>query len=645
MGASLRIRVYQFAIVTLTLLLALLFVHWFVTQPAQVIPGKRDLTWWATLMFWRAIPWSGYSQFFSVTLGLMATTALAACALAAMLAIRVPDHISARRLAWALVGASFAAGYIYFVTAHAQYRAVIGWTPTSPIRLVWDLLAYSAGLLSPLLLARFFLSYPRTVLPDEWGAESLRYFKHARDAIQSQGNWRSWLYPSSLRTRMSKPSGKSRWLNFTSDAEMAKKESRLVGAVQSSKAVPVLILWAVLCAVLDGLDARQAASTTSAGPTLLNGAKIAASILWIMMPILAWEIASKSLRIYAVSAMPDDRRKVDWIKSTLFVGGVLVVCVQFGGWVFMGFLASWLDGKDIFLPSQILVFGPLFAAVQLLALAFVVSLAFSIFYRGAIDPRLAARKITFFGVLGMAVAVLFVFFERIVAFKIIAFFNLSPETGALIAGGAVAATVAPIKNHAEKSINNFVGRFLPLETIIEGERRNVVIALSDLSGYTLLSSRDEKQAMLLAALLQRQAGKLTKVHGGRVVKSMGDAVMFAFDDAPTAAKVLAALHRDFAPAAEQFGLTALQVHSGAHMGEVTIAHDGDVYGQTVNIAARIQGGAAPGQIVVSETFAVSAKSAAYRDLGPQKFKNVPEAISCLELLSSAPQIGSVAAAG
>ena len=240
---------------------------------------------------------------------------------------------------------------------------------------------------------------------------------------------------------------------------------------------------------------------------------------------------------------------------------------------------------------------------------------------------------------------MFVFFERIVAFKIIAFFNLSPEAGTVIAGGAVAATVAPIKNHAQKAINTFVGRFLPLDSIIEGERRNVVIALSDLSGYTLLSSRDEKQAMLLAALLQRQAGKLTKVHGGRVVKSMGDAVMFAFDDAPTAAKVLAALHRDFAPAAEQFGLTALQVHSGAHMGEVTIAHDGDVYGQTVNIAARIQGGAAPGQIVVSETFAVAAKSAAYRDLGPQKFKNVPEVISCLELLLPAPQTGSASAAG
>jgi class 3 adenylate cyclase len=273
-----------------------------------------------------------------------------------------------------------------------------------------------------------------------------------------------------------------------------------------------------------------------------------------------------------------------------------------------------------------------------MALAFVVSLALSIFYRGAIDPRLAARKVTVFGVLGILIAFLFVLIERTIAAKFIAYFNLSPDSGALITGGVVTASVAPIKNHAEKAINSFVGRFLPLDSMIEGERKTVVVALSDLSGYTLLSSRDEKQAMLLAALLQRQASKLTEAHGGRIVKSMGDAVLFAFDDAATAAKVLAALHRDFAPAAEQIGISALHVHSGAHLGEVTIARDGDIYGQTVNIAARIQGGAMPGQIVVSEAFASSAEGFIYRDMGPQNFKNVPEAIYCRELLTSTAPI-------
>jgi class 3 adenylate cyclase len=183
----------------------------------------------------------------------------------------------------------------------------------------------------------------------------------------------------------------------------------------------------------------------------------------------------------------------------------------------------------------------------------------------------------------------------------------------------------------------FVGRFLPLDSMIEGERKTLVVALSDLSGYTLLSSRDEKQALLLAALLQRQAAKLTEAHGGRIVKSMGDAVMFVFDDAVSAANVLTALHRDFASAAEQFGLTALKVHSGAHIGEVTIAHDGDIYGQTVNIAARIQGSAVPGQIIVSESFALAAGDViTFGELDTKQFKNVLNPVPCREMISSPP---------
>jgi len=638
MGMPLRIRLYQVAILTLATLLAYLFVHWFITQPATVSPSKRELTFWATIMFSRIIVWDGYAQFFSITLGLMATTALAACALASMLAIRVPEQIAARRLAWALVAASFAAGYIYFVTAHEEYRAVIGWTPASPIRLVCDIFAYSAGFLSPLLLARFFLSYPRTMRPEEWAAESLRYFQDARKAIDSPSNWRRWFYPASLRSRWARPKRRSKLLSFLSDEEMARKGTRLVRAAQSEKAVLALVAWALLCATLDWLDARQAIAAAATRWSFLPTVKMFASIFWILMPIFAWEIASKSLRIYAHSASPDDRRKVDWINSTLLVGGILVICAQIGGWGSMILLASWLEGKEIFLPPQIVVLGPIFASVQLMALAFVVSLALSIFYRGAIDPRLAARKITVFGVLGLVIAFLFVLIERTIAAKFIAYFNLSPDSGALITGGVVTASVAPIKNHAEKAINSFVGRFLPLDSMIEGERKTVVVALSDLSGYTLLSSRDEKQAMLLAALLHRQASKLTEAHGGRIVKSMGDAVLFEFDDAATAAKVLAALHRDFAPAAEHVGITALQVHSGAHLGEVTITHDGDIYGQAVNVAARIQGGAMPGQIVVSEAFASSAEGFTYRDMGPQNFKNVPEAVYCRELLTSTAPI-------
>lgn len=634
-GLSLRIRLYQVGVLVPAALLIALFLHCFIVQPVPVMPGEHDFNFWATVLFRADVPWQGNALYLTFTLGLMATTALAACALAAALALQVPEQNSTRRLAWALIGGSVAAAYIFFIVSHTEYRALLGWVPAAPMRLVYDFVAYSAGLLAPLYLARFFLSYPRALSHEEWEAELLQKFTRARAAMRSSSGWRSWLYPASLRTRMADGGSQDgKWGKFTSDTASARSAARYSRFWQSKWATAALIVWAFLCALFDWLDASQSFPRHS----IMSSVKVFLSAFAIIALVGPLGVMVESLQIYSAKATPEDRRKIDWIWSTLFVGGILAGCVQVGSMLIMPLLINFLSARDIFIPGAIMMMGPIFISLQLLGLAFIISLGVSIFYRGAIDPRLAARKITVFGVLGLAVAFLFVLIERTVALKIVAFFNLSPDTGALVAGACVAATVAPVKNHAEKGINSFVGRFLPLDSMIEGEKKTLVVALSDLSGYTSLSSRDEKQAMLLAALLQRQANKLIGAHGGRLVKSMGDAVMFAFDDAPTAAKVLSALHGDFAPAAEQLGITPLKVHSGAHMGEVTIAHDGDLYGQTVNIAARIQGAAAPGQIMVSDTFASATESSSYRDMGPQQFKNLPEAISCRELLIPVPSV-------
>ena len=157
--------------------------------------------------------------------------------------------------------------------------------------------------------------------------------------------------------------------------------------------------------------------------------------------------------------------------------------------------------------------------------------------------------------------------------------------------------------------------------------------ISDISGYTALSARDEKQAMLLAALLQRQAVKISEPLGGRMVKSMGDAVILAFPGAESAVRAMDSLHRDFAAGALALGLEALPMHSGAHYGEVTETHDGDIYGQTVNIAARLLSLAAAGQRVVSAELAAAAnmEGTALRSLGPKMLKNVPQAVECHEI--------------
>jgi class 3 adenylate cyclase len=234
------------------------------------------------------------------------------------------------------------------------------------------------------------------------------------------------------------------------------------------------------------------------------------------------------------------------------------------------------------------------------------------------------------------VAVLFVLLERAVAMKIVAWFQLPQETGSLIAAAAVAGTLAPVRTTAERSITAFVSRYLPLDSLMEGERRKLAVVISDISGYTALSARDEKQAMLLAALLQRHANHAAATFNGRVVKSMGDAVILAFDSAASAARAIEALHRGFAVAAPALGLEPLPMHSGAHFGEVTQTHDGDLYGQTINIAARLLSVAAPGQQVVSSEFAAASQiePPRLRSLGAKRLKNVPQPVECHELVGA-----------
>ena len=129
------------------------------------------------------------------------------------------------------------------------------------------------------------------------------------------------------------------------------------------------------------------------------------------------------------------------------------------------------------------------------------------------------------------------------------------------------------------------------------------------------------------------------------LKSMGDAVMMAFPRADAATAALVALHERFPAGAAALGLEPLPLHSGAHFGEVVETRDGDLYGQTVNIAARVQGGAETGSIMVSEAFVAASGGSPerFRPLGTRSFKNVPDPVACFALIpAEAPSLPQAA---
>jgi adenylate cyclase len=141
----------------------------------------------------------------------------------------------------------------------------------------------------------------------------------------------------------------------------------------------------------------------------------------------------------------------------------------------------------------------------------------------------------------------------------------------------------------------------------------------DLTGYTRLTEeRGDEAAADLAARLATLVRRSAQEHNGTPVKWLGDGVMFYFREPGDA--VLAALQM-----VEMVGRQGLPpAHVGIHAGPV-IFQDGDYFGRTVNLAARIAEYARPGEVLVSQEVVDAAEGgrATFTEIGPVELKGVP----------------------
>ena len=147
--------------------------------------------------------------------------------------------------------------------------------------------------------------------------------------------------------------------------------------------------------------------------------------------------------------------------------------------------------------------------------------------------------------------------------------------------------------------------------------RPPAICFVDLTGFTRLTEqRGDEVAARVAGALAALVNDISRGRGGRPVRWLGDGGMFHFRE-PGAAVTAGLDMVERAPAA---GLPP--AHVGIHTGAV-VAQDGDVYGMTVNLAARISAYAEAGQVVVSEETAARAGAGLrFEPLGPVELKNV-----------------------
>src|SRR5689334_11539647 len=168
------------------------------------------------------------------------------------------------------------------------------------------------------------------------------------------------------------------------------------------------------------------------------------------------------------------------------------------------------------------------------------------------------------------------------------------------------------------------------------QRKLTAILAADVVGFSRLTGADEDRTLArLRALRSDLIDPTIAVHNGRVVKRTGDGALVEFRSVVDA--VRCAIEVQNAMIERNAGLPddrRIQYRVGIHVGDVVEESDGDLMGDGVNIAARLEGVAKPGAICLSED--------AYRqvsgrlemevtDLGPTQLKNIDRPIRAYSL--------------
>jgi TolB-like protein/class 3 adenylate cyclase/Flp pilus assembly protein TadD len=173
-------------------------------------------------------------------------------------------------------------------------------------------------------------------------------------------------------------------------------------------------------------------------------------------------------------------------------------------------------------------------------------------------------------------------------------------------------------------------------------RKLAAILVSDVVGYSRLTGADEDRILArLRTLRSDLIDPTIAVHHGRIVKRTGDGSIVEFRSVVDAVNLAIEVQRAMVERnAEVAADKRIEFRIGIHLGDVVEENDGDLMGDGVNIAARLQGVATPGGICISDD--------AYRqvrgrldlkvsDLGPVPLKNIAEPMRAYSLEFGAPR--------
>ena len=167
------------------------------------------------------------------------------------------------------------------------------------------------------------------------------------------------------------------------------------------------------------------------------------------------------------------------------------------------------------------------------------------------------------------------------------------------------------------------------------ERKLAAIMFTDMVGYSALSQRDDKLALELLEEHRQLLREIFPRFNGTEIKTIGDAFLIEFNSALEAAQCAIEIQRTLAK--RNHDVTAdrrIELKIGIHIGDV-VHRGGDVYGDGVNIASRIEPLAGAGGICVSmdvERQIRNALEARFEKLAPTELKNISVAMDLFRIV-------------
>jgi len=168
---------------------------------------------------------------------------------------------------------------------------------------------------------------------------------------------------------------------------------------------------------------------------------------------------------------------------------------------------------------------------------------------------------------------------------------------------------------------------------------------SDVAGYSRLMSEDEEATLATLKEYREIMFGLIARHEGRVFGTAGDSVVAEFGSAVEAVRCAISTQEELrARNAEMKESRQMQFRIGVSLGDVMVEGD-DLFGDGVNVAARLEGVAPPGGICISGSVFEQVKnklSLGFEDIGPQQVKNIAEPVPAFQIVPARVSLATAA---